>query len=73
VELLRGALGEIEIPVLLVWGTADRAVDPQSCAALRERLVNSESVCWEGVGHLPFEEVPGEFNRVAMEFLGRRS
>jgi pimeloyl-ACP methyl ester carboxylesterase len=27
-------------------------------------------VVFEGVGHLPYEEVPEEFNAVLMEFLG---
>jgi len=73
VELLRGALGEIAIPVMLVWGTADRAVDPRSCAELEKRLPKCECVRLRGVGHMPFEETPEKFNRVVMGFLSRNN
>jgi len=71
VELLREALGEIAIPVLLMWGTADRAVDLRSCDELAKRLPNCECIRLQGVGHMPFEETPEKFNRVVMGFLSR--
>lgn len=71
VESLRNVLGEIAIPVLLIWGTADRAVDPRSCDELEKRLPRCETIRLRGVGHMPFEETPEKFNRVVMGFLGR--
>lgn len=73
VELLRGTLPEIEVPVLLIWGTADRAVDLQSCNELEKRLPNCECVRLQGVGHMPFEETPEKFNRVVAGFLSRNA
>lgn len=58
-----------DLPVLLLWGTADGAVDPQSAYELKRRLPKSEVVMLEGVGHLPYEETPAEFNRVVLRFL----
>lgn len=70
VEMLRTRLEEIELPVLLVWGAADRAVDPASCVELEKRLQGCRTVLLPGAGHVPFEEVPEEFNRVVTDFLG---
>lgn len=58
-----------DLRVLLVWGTADRAVDPRSAYELKARFPKSELEVLEGVGHLPYEEVPDEFNRVVLKFL----
>jgi pimeloyl-ACP methyl ester carboxylesterase len=61
-----------EIPTLLLWGTADVAVYASSADHLRRHLPNSTLVRFPGVGHLPYEEVPGEFNRTVLEFLNGR-
>jgi pimeloyl-ACP methyl ester carboxylesterase len=57
------------IPTLLLWGSEDRAVSVESAKILRERLPASRLVVLDGVGHLPYEETPAEFNRAVMEFL----
>ena len=58
-----------ELPTLLLWGSHDTAVGPSSAYALQRRLKNSALVILDGVGHVPYEEVPGEFNRVICDFL----
>jgi pimeloyl-ACP methyl ester carboxylesterase len=57
------------IPTLMVWGSVDRAVAPGSAHELLKHFQNCRLVILEGVGHLPYEEVPEEFNRVVAEFL----
>jgi pimeloyl-ACP methyl ester carboxylesterase len=57
------------IPTLLLWGSADRAVDPASAQRLQQELHNCRLVMFPGVGHLPYEEVPDEFNRIVAGFL----
>jgi pimeloyl-ACP methyl ester carboxylesterase len=57
------------IPTLLIWGSLDRAVSPTSATALREQFRNCRLVTMGGVGHLPYEEVPEEFNTVVSKFL----
>jgi pimeloyl-ACP methyl ester carboxylesterase len=56
-------------PTLLVWGSKDPAVYASSAAPLAKYFPNSRTVIFEGIGHLPYEECPEEFNRVLIEFL----
>jgi len=60
-----------ELPALLLWGSHDTAVYSSSAYALQQRLQNSALVMLDGVGHVPYEEVPGDFNRVICDFLLR--
>lgn len=60
-----------DVPTLLIWGNADPAVYVQSAEQLRRHFTSSELVVYPGVGHLPYEEVPEQFNATLVEFLGR--
>lgn len=67
---LESALPKIaDYPTLLIWGNRDRAVDPGSATPLQKSFKHCELVMLEGVGHLPYEEAPNEFNRVVLKFL----
>jgi pimeloyl-ACP methyl ester carboxylesterase len=69
-QLLESMLPRIaHIPTLLIWGSLDRAVSPASAGVLREHFRNSRLVMMDGIGHMPYEEAPEEFNRVLSEFL----
>ena len=57
------------IPTLLIWGNRDAAVYVQSAQELRKQFDNCRLVIFDGVGHLPYEEVPEQFNRVVLDFL----
>ncbi len=57
------------IPTLLLWGSRDRAVYPSSIHQLKRELHNTALVMFPGAGHMPYEEVPEEFNRVLCDFL----
>jgi pimeloyl-ACP methyl ester carboxylesterase len=59
------------IPTLLMWGSADTAVYASSAALLAKYFPNSKSIIFPGIGHLPYEECPDEFNRALIEFLTR--
>jgi pimeloyl-ACP methyl ester carboxylesterase len=61
------------IPTLMVWGSVDRAVTPESAHELQKHFQNCRLLMLKGVGHLPYEEVPEEFNRVVAEFLTQSS
>jgi pimeloyl-ACP methyl ester carboxylesterase len=61
------------LPALLIWGGLDAAVSPASAARLRQQFRECCLVMLDGVGHLPYEEVPDEFNRAVTEFLLRGS
>ena len=67
---LKTALPKIrDYPTLLMWGTKDGAVDFQSAEPLRRNFRDAQLVTFEGVGHLPYEEAPEDFNRALVEFL----
>lgn len=59
------------IPTQLIWGERDPAVPLASARELQKALPGSELVVFPGIGHLPYEEDPEEFNRVLLEFLSR--
>ena len=67
---LAAELPEIaDVPALVIWGTRDAAVDPASADKLCRKFQNCKLVRFEGAGHLPYEEVPDEFNRALCDFL----
>jgi pimeloyl-ACP methyl ester carboxylesterase len=69
-QLLESALPRIaHIPTLILWGGVDNAVDPASASKLSRQFQDFRVQMFEGVGHLPYEEVPEEFNRAVMDFL----
>jgi len=57
------------IPALLLWGSVDAAVIPASADPLSKQFKNCRVQIFDGVGHLPYEEVPEEFNQAVAEFL----
>jgi len=59
------------IPTLLMWGDKDPAVYASSARPLAKYFSNCTLVVFPGVGHLPYEECPQEFNRALIEYLTR--
>ena len=59
------------IPTLILWGRDDPAVYASSAGPLAKFFPNSQTLIFPGIGHLPYEECPGEFNRALIEFLAR--
>ncbi len=57
------------VPALLLWGDRDRAVAPASAQELHRRWNNSAVLMMDRIGHMPYEEVPEEFNRIVLDFL----
>ena len=71
-RLLKSVLPRISrIPTLLLWGSRDGAVDPASAIPLRQQFEDCRLRVMAGVGHLPYEEVPEEFNQAVLDFLAR--
>ncbi|MGA7298679.1 MAG: alpha/beta hydrolase, partial [Candidatus Sulfotelmatobacter sp.] len=60
------------VPTLLLWGSKDTAVYASSAAPLRKYFRNSELIVFPGIGHLPYEECPEEFNRALIGFLTKK-
>lgn len=57
------------IPTLLMWGDKDPAVYVSSLKPLARFFPNSQTIIFPGVGHLPYEECPDEFNEAVIAFL----
>jgi pimeloyl-ACP methyl ester carboxylesterase len=67
---IQTALSKIrQYRTLLIWGTKDRIVSFRSAQALRQSFQNARLIALEGVGHLPYEEAPEEFNQSLIRFL----
>jgi len=58
-----------DIPTLLMWGSKDTAVYAASAKPLMKFFPNSKLIVFPGVGHLPYEECPEEFNEALIAFL----
>ncbi|MGH9550776.1 MAG: alpha/beta fold hydrolase, partial [Terriglobales bacterium] len=59
------------IPTLLIWGSKDSAVSPASAEELRQHFSDCQLEIFDGVGHLPYEEVPDTFNSSLIAFLAK--
>jgi pimeloyl-ACP methyl ester carboxylesterase len=65
----RHRLEEIEIPVLIVWGTDDWVIPSAAAHSYNRRIPHSQLAIFERTGHVPQLERPARFNRLLEEFL----
>jgi len=65
----RERLKEIEIPVLIVWGTDDRVIPSAAAHSYNRRIPHAQLAIFEHTGHVPQLERPTRFNRLLEEFL----
>jgi len=61
------------VPTLLMWGSKDPAVYVSSAVPLAKYFPNSRLIVFPGIGHLPYEECPEEFNRALIQFLTEKN
>ncbi|MGA2348192.1 MAG: alpha/beta hydrolase [Candidatus Sulfotelmatobacter sp.] len=57
------------VPTLLMWGSKDPAVYATSMEPLARHFAQVEKVVFPGIGHLPYEECPEEFNQALIRFM----
>jgi pimeloyl-ACP methyl ester carboxylesterase len=60
---------EIKVPTLLMWGDQDEWVPLDVMQQFAQALPNSQSIVYEGVGHMPMEELPVQTSRDAHGFF----
>ncbi len=65
--ILRDRLGEVSVPMQVIWGAADRILPVHQAEGL-PALVAVHIV--EGAGHMPHMEKAAEVNRLLLAFLG---
>jgi pimeloyl-ACP methyl ester carboxylesterase len=66
---LRGVLPTIDVPTLLVYGSADVRAPLDVAKSIHSAIRGSSLVVIDGVGHVPNVESPERFNREVRTFL----
>lgn len=66
-------LGEIRVPTLIVWGGNDHLLDKSMGERYASLIQGSRYQVFEGVGHLPFLEIPEVSAELFENFLGHES
>ena len=62
-------VAELELPTLVVWGEEDPLIPVADGREAARRMPNSRFLAYDGIGHLPPEEMPGELAERMLEFL----
>jgi pimeloyl-ACP methyl ester carboxylesterase len=66
---LKGRLHRINVPTLVLWGTADRVVGPDYGRAYAAAIPGAQFAIIEGAGHFPHLEQPAAFAKQVESFL----
>lgn len=66
---LSGRLGDVEAPIILIWGEKDRVLPPKHALAAAGALPTSWLEVFEGVGHVPQVEAAQAFSAVVNRWL----
>ena len=66
-----GEIGDIQAPVLIMWGEQDNWIPVEAAYQFQEQLPNGELVIIDDAGHVPMEERPMLTAEIAAEFLMR--
>lgn len=65
-------LGEIKVPVLILWGEKDGLIPVANAHEFEKRIAGAKTVIYPNVGHIPMEEVPDQSAADVDEFLSAR-
>ncbi len=66
---LRQRLGELDLPILVLWGDHDQYISSKLAYTALEELPGSELYMFEACGHSPMLECPDEFSEIVRRFL----
>ncbi len=62
-------VSEVTTPTLLMWGAEDQWVPLSILKQFEDAIANSNTIVYEGVGHMPMEELPVQSSRDAHNFF----
>ncbi len=62
-------LGEMDVPILIVWGRQDKAISVERGQQMHKILKTSRLEILEQAGHCPHDEQSRRFNQLAVDFL----
>ena len=65
---LASRLAAVAVPVLVVWGEADRMIPPEHGEAYAAAITGARLVVIPHAGHLPQLEAPGELLKAVLDF-----
>lgn len=68
---LSEGVSQIRVPVLLMYGSKDKWVSPEQSLLWKRDLPGVECIVYDGVGHIPMEELPEETAKDADMFFRR--
>jgi len=63
-------LGDVRVPVGVVWGERDAWLDPSQAEILAAKIPGAEFRVVPGAGHFVMEDAPGEVAEILAEFFG---
>jgi pimeloyl-ACP methyl ester carboxylesterase len=65
-------LQKIRVPTLVMAGALDHPEVLRAADVMAEEIQGAKKAIVEGCAHVPSMEKPAEFNRIVLEFLGKR-
>lgn len=68
---ITGLLGQVEQSVIIIWGEADRILDPSGAAVFARHLRSAEVYLLQDTGHSPMIERPRRTAALYHDFLSR--
>jgi|CXWL01.1.fsa_nt_gi abhydrolase domain-containing protein 14 len=69
IRTYRAVVGDLRLPVLLIWGEKDDVVPVAESYLLTARWPQARRLVLEGAGHAAYLDRPEEFNQAVVEFL----
>lgn len=62
-------IGTIPQPTLILWGELDQLIPVRDAYKFEEDIENAELIVYDGIGHIPMEEIPEQTAQDALGFL----
>jgi pimeloyl-ACP methyl ester carboxylesterase len=62
-------LGEMDVPILIIWGRQDKAIPVERGQEMHQILKGSRLEILDQAGHCPHDEQSQRFNQFAVDFL----
>ena len=66
---LRNEIGQIQVPLLGIYGKRDRIVNPRQSKVLKEYAPDAEIAWFPKAGHFPMLDQPEKFHQTIYDFL----
>lgn len=66
---LHSRLGELKLPILIIWGDRDRYISPKIAPVIKQELSNSKLIVFGDCGHCPMLEYPKKFSATIKHFI----